>query len=72
MSEFRDMIIDIQVDIERGELSFRQIADKHNVSISTVDKVLLSLLEQYKDEDDHRAEDSYLDSMYEDRFDVEF
>ena len=80
MSAFRDMVIDIQDDILRGELSFQQIAIKHNVRFADVESLACEMAEQdymssYEDEqmvDQYRAEDSYLDSMYEDRFDVEF
>lgn len=32
MTKFRDLLIDIQDEIEQGDLSYKQLATKYNVS----------------------------------------
>ena len=39
MSRMSELVIDIQDDIELGELSFAEIAKKHNVPLSWIDEV---------------------------------
>lgn len=46
-----ELMIDIQNDIELGELTFHQIADKHLVPFSWVDEAAKELMEQYAEAD---------------------
>lgn len=55
----RDLLVSIQEDIERGVLSFTQIANKHRVPLSTVDMVHGDLMQSYVDCD------SWYDEQYE-------
>ena len=45
-----DLMIDIMEEIERGELSFRQIAAKFQVPMSWVDLAHGELLQSYVDD----------------------
>ena len=45
----RDVIIGIQEDIERGLLTFQQIANKHRVPLDWVDIACGELMQQYQD-----------------------
>lgn len=47
MGRMRDMIIEIQDDIEVGELSFVEIAAKYGVTLADVDGLAISLLQEY-------------------------
>jgi len=81
----RDLIIDIQSDIVSGELSFQEIAQKHEVSLSWVNEAWEMLCEQeahmaehvagYHDElerdHDEPYEPDYGDSWYEDQYDLD-
>ena len=51
MSKMGNLMIDIQDEIERGELSFQQIADRFEVPLSWVDEAARELAEQYSQED---------------------
>lgn len=51
MSKFSDLIIQIQDEIGRGELSFKQIAQAFNVSYADVLTLVEQLQEQYAYED---------------------
>ena len=51
MSRMSELMIDIQNDIELGELSFHQIADKHLVPFSWVDSAAKELMAQYAEVD---------------------
>jgi hypothetical protein len=51
MSRMSDLMIDIQNDINRGELSFHQIADKHLVPFSWVDATAMEMIQQAYDND---------------------
>lgn len=44
MSRMSDLAIDIQCDLEDGELSFAEIAERHDVPINWVVEVAESLL----------------------------
>ena len=50
MSKMNALIIEIQEEIEKGELSFRQIADKFEVPFEWVDEAARELTEMYGDE----------------------
>lgn len=45
MSKMRDLLIDIQVDVEAGKLTFAQIADKYNVPYKWVVDVYMMVTE---------------------------
>ena len=61
-----DLMIDLQNEIIRGEHSIEEIADIYNVPRDWVDLALGQVLEQEANE--YYVEDSYLESMYEDRY----
>lgn len=42
LSKFKDLIIDIQDQVESGELTFEQIADKYKVTLEFVKQVVAS------------------------------
>jgi hypothetical protein len=60
MSRMSDLMIDIQNDINRGELSFHQIADKHLVPFSWVDAAALEMIQQAYD-NDYIVDNDYFD-----------
>ena len=55
MSRMSELVIDIQDDIELGELSFAEIAKKHNVPLSWIDEVATEMM--------NYPQDSYDESM---------
>ena len=57
----RDVIIGIQEDIERGLLTFQQIANKHRVPLDWVDIACGELMQQYQDQ----TNDDWYDEQYE-------
>lgn len=57
----RDVIIGIQEDIERGRLTFQQIANKHRVPLDWVDIACGELMQQYQDQ----TNDNWYDEQYE-------
>ncbi len=57
----RDVIIDIQEDIERGLLTFKQIANKQRVPLEWVDIACGELMQQYQDQ----TNDNWYDEQYE-------
>ena len=76
MSKMGDLMIDIQEDISLGVLSFKQIAEKHNVPTSWVDAAWEALCEQELLEDQHFNEgfDNYKDlgdSWYDDQYELD-
>ncbi len=46
MSVYKDIIIDIQEDIQKGKLTFSQIAEKYNVSIYVVNAIWQEMIDQ--------------------------
>jgi hypothetical protein len=60
MSRMSDLMIDIQNDINRGELSFHQIADKHLVPFSWVDAAAMEMIQQAYD-NDYIVDNDYFD-----------
>ena len=73
----RDLVSDIQDEIERGDLTFSEIAVKFSVSANWVDEAWDMLQEQYAEEDARPGSeyDDYYpdtDSEYENRYDIEF
>ena len=59
----RELKMDIMDEIERGELDFREIAVKYNVSFDEVDDIAEELREYYDDEDYEYEDDRYEDDM---------
>jgi Mn-dependent DtxR family transcriptional regulator len=57
MSRMSEIIIEIQEEIEKGELSFHQIAEKFEVPVGWVDEAARELTEMYGDE--FETDDSY-------------
>ncbi len=57
----RDVIIGIQEDIERGLMTFQQIANKHRVPLDWVDIACGELMQQYQDQ----TNDNWYDEQYE-------
>lgn len=45
MSKFRDLIIDVQEDIEQGILSFSQICMKYGLAYSEIDMIAKEMLD---------------------------
>lgn len=56
MSAFKDIMIDIQETIERGTMSFQQIADIYGLPRADVELIAQELMDQFDDS-------SYDDSM---------
>ena len=56
-----DVIFGIQEDIERGRLTFHQIANKHRVPLDWVDIACGELMQQYQDQ----TNDNWYDEQYE-------
>jgi hypothetical protein len=61
MSRMSDLMLDIQNDIELGELTFHQIADKYLVPFSWVDEAAKELMAQYAEVDSYVIENDYFD-----------
>ena len=57
----RDVVIGIQEDIERGLMTFQQIANKHRVPLEWVDIACGELMQQYQDQ----TNDNWYDEQYE-------
>jgi hypothetical protein len=57
----RDVIIGIQEDIERGLLTFQQIANKHRVPLDWVDIACGELMQNYQDQ----INDNWYDEQFE-------
>jgi hypothetical protein len=51
MSRMSELMIDIQNDINRGELTFHQIADKHLVPFSWVNEAAMEMIREAYDND---------------------
>ena len=65
MSKFKDMIIDVQDSIIRGQLTFKQIADMYGLSYNDVNLIAEDLMGQYAEEDESGL--TFFDSEYEER-----
>ena len=53
MSRMSELVIDIQEDLEKGILSFAEIAAKHEVPASWVSEVAKAMQDQYIIENDY-------------------
>jgi hypothetical protein len=55
MSAFKDMLIDIQESIERGTMTYQQIADMYGIPVKDVMLIAEELMDQF---DDSQFDDS--------------
>jgi len=55
MSAFKDMLIDIQESIERGTLSYQEIANMYGIPVKDVMLIAEELMDQF---DDTRYDDT--------------
>jgi uncharacterized protein YdbL (DUF1318 family) len=62
MSKFKDMIVDIQEDLERGKLSFQQIADFYGISVGDVETIAKEVANQIDDSQYNEPMDGDFDS----------
>ena len=60
MSKFKDMIIDIQEDLQHGQLSFQKIADVYGIPVADVELIAKEMMIQFDD------------STYDDSMDGDF
>jgi alkylated DNA nucleotide flippase Atl1 len=49
MSAFKDMLIDIQESLERGVMSFQQIADMYGLPRADVELISKEMMNQFDD-----------------------
>jgi len=61
MSAFKDMLIDIQESIERGTMTYQQIANMYGIPVKDVMLIAEELMDQY---DDARYDD-YMDGDFD-------
>ena len=66
MSRMKNLMIDLQDAIRRGDHSFAEIARIYNVPQSWVDLALAEVLEQ------DSYDDSWLESRYDEQFETEY
>ena len=62
MSKFKDMIIDIQEDLERGQLSFQKIADVYGIPVADVELIAKEMMNQFDDSTYDESMDGDFDS----------
>lgn len=62
MSKFKDMIIDIQEDLERGKLSFQKIADFYGIPVADVELIAKEMMNQFDDSTYDESMDGDFDS----------
>ena len=62
MSRFKDMIIDIEADLERGKLSFQQIADFYGIPVGDVELIAKEVMNQFDDSEYNEPMDGDFDS----------
>ena len=62
MSKFKDMIIDIQEDLERGQLSFQKIADVYGIPVADVELIAKEMMIQFDDSTYDESMDGDFDS----------
>jgi uncharacterized protein YdbL (DUF1318 family) len=62
MSRFKDMIIDIEADLERGKLSFQQIADFYGIPVGDVEVIAKEVMNQFDDSQYNESLDGDFDS----------
>ena len=62
MSKFKDMIIDIQEDLEHGQLSFQKIADVYGIPVADVELIAKEMMNQFDDSTYDESLDGDFDS----------
>ena len=62
MSKFKDMIIDIQEDLEHGQLSFQKIADVYGIPVADVELIAKEMMIQFDDSTYDESLDGDFDS----------
>ena len=62
MSKFKDMIIDIQEDLEHGQLSFQKIADVYGIPVADVELIAKEMMIQFDDSTYDESMDGDFDS----------
>ena len=65
MSAFKDIMIDIQETIERGTMSFQQIADIYGLPRADVELIAQELMDQFDDSAYDDSMDGDFDSAME-------
>jgi hypothetical protein len=65
MSAFKDIMIDIQETIERGTMSFQQIADIYGLPRADVELIAQELMDQFDDSTYDDSMDGDFDSAME-------
>lgn len=68
MGAIKNVIFDIQEDIEAGDLTFLQIATKYGITINKVDEIACDLRDQFSYDDeyepDYLRDDVLFDAQY--------
>ena len=62
MSKFKDMIIDIQEDLQHGQLSFQKIADVYGIPVADVELIAKEMMIQFDDSTYDESMDGDFDS----------
>ena len=62
MSKFKDMIIDIQEDLQHGQLSFQKIADVYGIPVADVELIAKEMMIQFDDSTYDESLDGDFDS----------
>ena len=62
MSKFKDMIIDIQEDLQHGQLSFQKIADVYGIPVGDVELIAKEMMIQFDDSTYDESMDGDFDS----------
>lgn len=62
MSKFKDMIIDIQEDLQHGQLSFQKIADVYGIPVADVELIAKEMMIQFDDSEYDDSMDGDFDS----------
>ena len=63
MGALKDVVFDIQDELNSGDLSFAEIAERYDVPVATVEEIFALMMEQEEDyEPDHEADGDALAS----------
>lgn len=67
MGKMQNLYIDIQDEIERGDLSFQQIAIKYGITLQEVEKCYHDMIDQVDFDPDHSSNrtESYHNESYD-------
>ncbi len=74
MSQLRDLVQDLQDEVERGELSFPEIANKYEVPLSWVYEAhesVQSFHDELERDHDERYEPDYDDPWYDEQYELD-